>query len=337
MPCGPWAMNGGGLWQVMNGDEVFKFEFKTPVLFCAFQTHFHAQGIGVIPEISLATNSAGMYQFGFSVPCPAYTCSEGRGVQNITDPGYIAAIYCLIREIEDFGTAGMIHLGSDEREDAQQCFDEVSLKKVDFNSFEEKLTYVLAHDGISSESIIRWSNKEGIEYADRLGSITQCRSGQCENGGTGKWVATVNLLEGGAFEIFKSARKLAVKQPFAIFAEVGPLDSGKFGADIPQRMLAFMMGASEFEKSWTESLFGSNELDEETFILIFKELCESTFPSKNNCEKFATSAESRSHEDAQRLENQQKQVCLERTKYVTRHHYRPEFQEQTREVEIQAI
>ena len=46
----------------------------------------------------------------------------------------------------------MIHLGSDEREDAQQCFDEVSLKKVDFNSFEEKLTYVLAHESTSGES-----------------------------------------------------------------------------------------------------------------------------------------------------------------------------------------
>lgn len=279
-----------------------------------------------MPEIALSTNAGGLYHTSFNVPCPSYTCRRGQGVQDITHPRYAAVAYNLIREVEEIATSGMIHLGSDERASAKECFVEaLGNEEPDFSSFEKKLSYLLEFDGtIRSNRIIRWSNEEGIDYFGHLGNVTQCREGDCRTESTGDWIATVDIQKEGPYGIYNSARELALRRPSAIVAEVGKIDLASFDIyHIPKRMLAFAMGISDM-KEWSRGMF------EETFT----DLCDAMFGNSTGCSDFATTNHG-IDDAALREERNRNTFCNERTRNVTRHIYRPEFQERVVSVEIQ--
>ena len=278
-----------------------------------------------MPEVSLTTNSAGLYSVGFNVACPDYTCRTGQGVQDLTMPLYTPVAYGLIREVARLATSGMIHLGSDERVGASECFAEVSEEQPDFPSFEKKLEHLLKFDGITKSQIVRWSNDETIEYKDRLGSITQCRVGDCRTDSTDKWIATVDIQVGGAYKIYNLARELALRKPMAIVAEIGEVTSSTVEVyHIPKRMLAFAMGISDM-KEWSQGMF------EDTFTL----LCREIFGPAAGCFEFAKSDDA-IPEAALRLERNKQTICHERTRNETRYVYRPEFQERVASVEVAA-
>lgn len=292
-----------------------------------FRSHFLGtlQGIGVIPEIDLTTNAGGWDRVGFNIPCPLFTCRKGHGIKDINHPSYAAVAYGLIREVGKIASSGMIHLGSDERKAAEECFAEVSDVQPLYEPFENKLAYLLQFDDLVSDQIIRWSNEEGVEYPGRLGSITQCRKGDCRSDSSiGKWIATVDLHVGGPYTIYSTTKELALRKPFAILAEVGSVDAYDFGKyHMLMRMLAFAMGVSDM-KEWSRGMF------EESFT----QLCVAMFGSSNGCFEFARSDDG-SDLAAARAEANRAAMCAERTRNVTRHIYRPEFQEKVATVEIQ--
>lgn len=281
------------------------------------------QGIGIMPEIPLSTSAGGLYHTGFNVPCPIYTCQQGQGVQDISQPRYTAVAYNLIREVEKIATSGMIHLGSDERKSANACFVEAFGGKPDFALFENKLSHLLEFDGITKNKIIRWFNEEGIDYPGRLGTTSQCREGDCRNENTGDWIATVDIQKEGPYGIYNSARELALRKPSAIVAEIGKMDLVSMDRDhIPKRMLAFAMGISDM-KEWSRGMF------EETFII----LCNDMFGNNTGCSEFAMTNDGIG-ESASSPERKREMFCNERTRNITRHIYRPEFQERVESVEI---
>ncbi len=279
-----------------------------------------------MPEISLTTNTAGLYDVGFNVPCATFTCQKGLGVQDINKPLYAPLAYGLIREVETIATSGMMHIGSDERVSGAECFEEALDETPDFASFEQKLKYLLEFDGITNSQIVRWSNEENIEYPDRLGTITQCREGDCRTGNTGSWIATFDLQKGGPYEIYNSARELVLRNPMAIVAEVGNIlrdESEHY--NIPKRMLAYAMGISDI-KEWSQGMF------EETFI----PLCTELFGPTAGCSEFSKSHEGIEGASALPIANQER-LCQERTRNTTRHVYRPEFQEIVTSVEVHSF
>jgi len=251
-------------------------------------------------------------------------CETGHGAQDITDTDFLSRSYLLVREIESIATSGMIHLGSDERLSGEKCYAEANREKPDYDSVEKKLGHLLAFDDIHADRIIRWSNEEGIEYPGRLGTITQCRTGDCRKDGTSQWVATVDLEKGGAFDIFKAARDLALQKPSSIFGEVGKIDNGSLDANnIPKRILAFTMGISDI------SLNSRDGFEE-----AFNDMCSSLFGIDANCSDFVKSdlgVEGTSN----REEEHRSSLCSERTTTVTRKVYRPEFQEQEAAVSVE--
>jgi hypothetical protein len=276
-----------------------------------------------MPEISLSTHAAGLYEIDHNVACPIYMCTAGHGVQNVTDPGFTAVAYGLIREIESIATSGMIHLGSDERVSGAKCYAEAGIQNPDFDSYEKKLSHLLAFDGITSERIVRWSNEENVVYPGRLGGITQCRSGDCRTDSRSEWIATVDLEKGGGFNVYSAARDLALRKPSFILGEIGKIDRTSFEAkQMSKRILAFTMGISDLSE-WSRGMF------EETFTI----MCISLFGIDAGCAEFAKSDDG-FDDAASRHNSNRNRICAERTRNVTRHVYRPEFQEQVAAVEI---
>lgn len=290
---------------------------------CALTHLVSFQGIGIIPEISLSTHAGGLYEIDMNVECPRYMRATGHGFQNVSIPGFTAFAYSLVKEVEGLATSGVIHLGSDERASAAQCLLEVGVE-LDFEEYEKKLSHLLAFDGISSDRIVRWSNEEGTVYPGRLGTITQCRRGDCRQDSTSEWMATVDLENGGAYDIYNAARELALRHPSSIIGEIGKIDRRSIGKNqIHKRILAFTMGISDLTE-WSRGMF------EEKFILF----CIELYGLEAGCLEFATSDKGVG-DAAHRLEKNRKLVEDERTMDITRHVYRPEFQEQAT-VEIAA-
>ena len=278
-----------------------------------------------MPEISISTNAAGLYEIDQNVECPNYLCATGHGVQDIHNSNFVSTTYLLAREIGSIATSGMIHLGSDERISAEKCFAEAAREKPDYDAVEKKLAHLLEFDGISSEQIVRWSNEEGVEYPGRLGRITQCRSGDCRTNSASKWIASIDLEKGGAFYIFNSARELALRKPTAILAEIGKMDRASMDTNqMTKRILAFAMGISDLSE-WSRGMF------EDSFI----NMCTSLFGTHDVCSDFAKSDNGVENAAARQDENRQL-VCQSRTKTIQRRVYRPEFQEPVVSVEIEA-
>jgi hypothetical protein len=227
----------------------------------------------------------------------------------------VPTTYSIIREVLDIATSGMIHLGGDEREESMACFAEAG-KEPDFDHFEKKLSHLLSFDGISSDRIMRWGNQEQIAYPGRIGSITHCRHGDCRADDTVSWFATVDLRQGGPWDIYNSARELALQRPIGIFAEMGRMDTQSFEKhQTPKRLLAFAMGTSDMQE-WSRGMF------EEAYV----RMCEAAFGKTRGCEEFASSDEG-VLDDANRLDVHREAICAERTKVTTKYIFRDEYKE----------
>jgi hypothetical protein len=144
-------------------------------------------GIQILPEINLATSGGGWFKAGMAANCPRTICQHRERIAldvvhklEAILPLILAAIqelYAIFAPSSPFPTAPVLHLGSDEREDAKHgCFWEggYSGAKLDaaLNDFEEKLSSALTKIGLDQNSILRWNNKEGIYYPNRAGRIT---------------------------------------------------------------------------------------------------------------------------------------------------------------------
>jgi hypothetical protein len=270
-----------------------------------------------MPEISITTNAGGWFRGGLMVPCPVTTCKIGTGLpQDVNDPYLLPVVYSVICELLSISTSDYIHLGSDERQESMACFHEVGMEP-DFDSFEKNLAAVLSLEGISTERILRWENQEEREYPGRVGSITHCRSGRdClssshhtsnPNHDDPSWFATVDLRDGGPWQIFNATRDLSLRNPIGIVANVGSIQKDYFDRNqVPKRLLAFAFG--------TTRSIGTDALPNRTiFEEIYTQMCEAKFGADDGCHAFARSnAGIYDYVTARRLEKHLETMCTER-------------------------
>ena len=144
----------------------------------------HKVGIRLVPEINLATNGGGWYKTGVLMDCPKLMCDDGHGIAfDVVNriESVIPIVLAAILELRDvFSTSTLhefLHLGSDQREAAiDGCFAEAGHAASEAHSslhrFERSLSESLSMVGVDLKQIIRWHNREKVDYPDRVGKIT---------------------------------------------------------------------------------------------------------------------------------------------------------------------
>ena len=141
-------------------------------------------GIRLVPEINLATNGGGWYKTGVLMDCPKLLCDDGHGIAfDVVNKieRVIPIVLAAILELRDVFLMSplheFLHLGSDQREAAiDGCFTEAGHDASEAHSslhrFERILSESLSMVGVDQKQIIRWHNREKVDYPDRVGKIT---------------------------------------------------------------------------------------------------------------------------------------------------------------------
>lgn len=144
----------------------------------------HKVGIRLVPEINLATNGGGWYKTGVLMDCPKVLCDDGNGIAfDVVNKieSVIPIVLAAILELRDVFSSSpfheFLHLGSDQREAAiDGCFAEAGHAASEAHSalhrFERRLSESLSLVGVDQKQIIRWHNREKVDYPDRVGKIT---------------------------------------------------------------------------------------------------------------------------------------------------------------------
>jgi len=290
-------------------------------------------GVVLMPEVSISTNTGGLYKSFFNVECSNFLCEHGIYIpQNINDASYVPVAYSIVQELLKLSSSEYLHLGYDERAMNTPCFLEASMNKEspNFDLFESKLKKMLEFAGVTSDRVVRWENKEKIHYPGRFGEITQCGAGEsCESIASSSdkdikslpWFATVDVRRGGVWQVYSMTYDLASRSPIGLMADVGGLMRDDFNANfLDYRLLAFSIGTLELPK-----------MDRDSFEKAFVEICSalasgvggedliSSNPTKV-CKFFANSNEDAPSlveiNEEQKLKNFTKAICKERTKEI---------------------
>jgi Glycosyl hydrolase family 20, catalytic domain len=277
-----------------------------------------AHGIAIMPEVSLITNSAGMYNSNFNVECPEYTCHRGSDTKHpwniglpmdINDSNFVPIAHAIIYEVLGFSSSPFLHLGGDERRTVAPCFDEALHEVPNFEGFEKKLDRLLQMSNVTTDRVIRWENEEQTHYGGRLGDVTQCRPGDdaCpDRYGFSKipWMATVDIRHGGAWEIFEKTRRMVTMQnrPLGIVAELGGLSVDYFKQNqVDLRLLAFNLATIDSSAAPDDTSLTIKSRDD--FHAQFPRLCvEVLHLEESVCSSFANQTQS-----SESLYNEQKQ------------------------------
>ena len=243
----------------------------------------------MMPEISLSTNAGGWFNSGTNVACPMHACQAAKDIPNdINNKQILPIIMAVIQDLQSIFSSKYIHLGSDARQESMACFREARIQP-DFLMFEEHLATLMGLEGILPHHVVRWGNKNNELYPGRFGSVTQCRPGElCHamtNGNESTtWFGTVNLREGGAWNIYQSTRRVALSQPEAILADFDQITDEYFHKhQIPLRLLAFTLGTTNMAR-----IVMNRTAFEQEYTII----CKSYFSASNysyDCERFAAS------------------------------------------------
>ncbi|CAB9524366.1 hexosaminidase subunit alpha [Seminavis robusta] len=218
-------------------------------------------GIEIMPEVSFSTNAGGWLNSGFVAPCPNTLCDKGRGVANaVYESDMWAVVYSVLFELRHiFATSPYMHLGHDNRETARKgCFKEAAAKDPmeAFAEFEEKLTTLAFMVGIEADQIVRWNNEEDKVYSGRTGNITQYQTGKLKPSAGDKFFATVDLLSGSPWDIYKNTLALVKLKPMGILGQVGDNSNETWESmNIPLRLVAFSMGLQKKHKQWDHKSF----------------------------------------------------------------------------------
>ena len=231
----------------------------------------------VIPELEISTNAGGWVHSGFAAACPHVLCDSGKGVANsITDPGFLPVVYSVLRELKDiFPNSPFLHLGHDERDTASKgCLKEALLEDpmTELSQFEEKLALITDMLGIEQGNILRWSNQEKKQYSDRTGNITHYQAqplAQLPKPNSGeRFFATLDLLTGSPWDIYKKTIALVNLKPEGILGEIRDLDETTWDTkNVGLRMVAFAMGLQQDPDP---------DINRDAFLLALNEACHSS-------------------------------------------------------------
>ena len=135
------------------------------------------RGIIIMPEINVPGHAGGWagQTPGLVVPCAPFVCQTGYGLPlNISHTGIYEMIHDIIKEVMTiFSSSPFLHLGGDEVEMAQPCFDDVKQEMMDYNIFEEKLAEILETLQIPQSRVVRWEMTGQADVKARVGQIPQ--------------------------------------------------------------------------------------------------------------------------------------------------------------------
>ena len=223
-------------------------------------------GISIMPEVSVSTDATGWHKTGFTVECAMHFCSGDPLPLEIDRPRIFPIIYAVIGELYKTFSSPYIHLGSDERRDSKACFTE-GAALANFDLFEAKLTALLEMNGLESENIMRWNNAEQTHHAIRTGRIThfsaninvtemQRQRNAKQESSSSDFFATVDILDGDAWGVYRRTRELVGLRPTGIMAEIRTLTEQRWTSlRIPHRLIAFALGLSSRDPMDTEESF----------------------------------------------------------------------------------
>lgn len=235
-------------------------------------------GIEIIPEISFKTNAAGWFGAGMLAQCPQHFCKGGSVASDITIPTLLPVVFSVLSELLDCFSSRYLHLGHDEREASQACYDEAGIGDVRHDRFESKLRTLLEFGDISDEYVLRYQNTENKEYKERAGQITHYPAGfnPDEMETDDPFFVNVDVLDGSAFQVYERTRYLMELGPTGILAELRHLEVEQWeDYQIAERLLAFALGSGAHpDEDHTEHTFG------EAFYRLCKEMKSADFVCK---------------------------------------------------------
>jgi hypothetical protein len=265
-------------------------------------------GVEIMPEIGVSTDGGGWFNTGFMLPCGMHFCHSKHTPNNVNDPLLLPVIFQAIVSLYAVFSSKFIHLGSDERESTEPCFHELGTK-ANFDGFETKLAHLLKSNGIPTENILRYGNKENKIYKGRTGGITQYHAGNYKAKYDEKFFATVDVLEGSAWEVYQRTKSVVEDKPFGVMAELRALLKGLWGqVQLEKRLLAFAMGVSELPAFNDEEAFGES----------FRKICHA-LKWDSDCTPPSALPNAESVLDQVESSQFREQVCNARTMVSTKH------------------
>jgi hypothetical protein len=230
-----------------------------------------AWGIQVVPELVISTNAGGWYNSGLLVHCPRVLCegskSGGAGgmALDVTEGAVLPLLRSVIQEVRQifFNNSGYLHLGSDERQDSLQCWNE-SGQEADYDGFEERLSYLLL--GLyDPQHILRWENREQFHYPKRTGDVTHYHRAPPTTNQT--FFGTVFITkEKTPWSIYQETRQWVASKPTGLLAKIEDTLSPHSNHELGQRLLAFAIGMAE----------RPNSMDQTEFDVFFAHTCGKT-------------------------------------------------------------
>lgn len=215
-------------------------------------------GVEMMPEISVSTDGGGWFNTGFMMPCAEHFCHSKHTPNNVNDAMLVPVVWQAIGALRKVFSSKFIHLGSDEREATAPCFDFLRVR-ANFDGFEDRLARTMEENGIHVDSVLRHENTEHKHYPGRAGSITQYRAGSANVQTTGQFFATVDVLEGSAWDVYQRTKAIVAKQPLGVMAELRALLKALWDkVELQKRLLAYAMAVSELPTANDEATFNGS-------------------------------------------------------------------------------
>jgi Glycosyl hydrolase family 20, catalytic domain len=223
-------------------------------------------GIELIPEISVTTRSTGWYHAGFLVDCPMTLCHTGEISNDVTRGSLLPVLIDMVRTIYRFfhTSSPYLHLGSDERDLSMQCWNE-SGRVPDYSLFESKLSEMLREKGWYNPSkILRWENKEGIQYMNRTGEMTHYQYSIPTESRSSFFGSFVIDNTTNPWAVYSKTRDWVASKPEGLLAKIPKISLNDVAENKPN-LIAFAAGMS----SSLPLMKNKRELDD-----FFSEICE---------------------------------------------------------------
>lgn len=259
----------------LSDDQAFAFESKShpemavPAPFANNQVYSVADltklvayakklGITIVPELNVPGHAASWHHIpGLIMPCPRFICTYGYAIPlNIASPKLMPLLKDILTEFKSIFGTDYLHLGGDELEQAEGCYEELEKELPDYAAFEESLE-ALVHE-LGFKNVIRWerSGSKGnstVSEVKRAGDITQYwvksigdyAELPSNSFSSASLYMDVNEDENG-YKIYSEVRKTTQKKPQGLIVgtfELGTdwwMDRNVFG-----RMIAVSMGLME--------------------------------------------------------------------------------------------
>ncbi|GKY98946.1 hypothetical protein MPSEU_000850400 [Mayamaea pseudoterrestris] len=233
-----------------------------------------ARGISIMPEINVpghAGSWAGIPDM--IVHCPGFICEKGYGLPlNVTHHDLKPILTDVIKEIVDiFDNPPFLHLGGDEVNMADPCFNEVGHRVFDYDKFELVLKEIINATGYPEDRVVRWE-MTGQKALVRAGAIEQFWESYpgLRHNPKGRFFVSAGLyfdtnMDQDAYEVYSKAvlnfSYPGGKTPTAIIAGTFELDSQFwYDRNILGRLLAVAIGVAN------QSITGT-DLEKQTSVL----------------------------------------------------------------------